>query len=273
MENDPLAEKEFEEENWWDPEGLIYSEERDELLDHKQDNRLEEYEDSTAVNHNFLENTKEEDYALAQKSLAGDKGAADALFNATYPKVLNYVKSMSLECFEAEDITQDVMTISLKKLKSFNGTSLFSTYAIGIASNCVNNHLRKKSREMKKLGIRALENVNEEDYDGESLIERTADSEYTKSNPVYFFERKENIERASNYLLPSLEKLTEKQRAVLIYRAIHNYSFKEIARIMDSNDDAIEQVYRAAKKALPKKADKLLLGSADYGKSLYENNI
>lgn len=223
-----------------------------------------------------MQMTEQESYALAQAYLNGDMGAWDTLYRAALPKVQSFVESKIVPGplhDEVDDIMQDTFLTAWQNIGKFNGKSAFSTFVNGIAHKIILKPLEKEKRRRKILGLRVCDSADTEDEDMPGIIDQIEDTN-SDWDPLLACERQDTRDKTIAYLWPAFDKLAPKQKQALELREIEGVrSFKEIGERMDSNDDAAEQAYRAAKTMLPKKAEKLGLGTMEYGKRLYKESL
>jgi DNA-directed RNA polymerase specialized sigma24 family protein len=111
------------------------------------------------------------DYHTANSYLMGDREAGRALYARAYPIIMNYIwKATANYPFseqDKEDILQDSLLESKKKLERYNGSSAFSTFVTGIAKNKTLEKIRLNNKNVnleEKLGILYIEPVTD-DFD------------------------------------------------------------------------------------------------------------
>ena len=87
------------------------------------------------------------DEELVRRFLRGDRAAFGALAQRHERRVYNLAYRMLGRPEDADDATQEVFVICLRKLGSFQGRSAFSTWLHRVALNVCYETLRKRSRE------------------------------------------------------------------------------------------------------------------------------
>jgi RNA polymerase sigma-70 factor (ECF subfamily) len=87
------------------------------------------------------------DEELVSRFLAGDRGAFGTLIERHDRRVYNLAYRMLGRPEDADDATQEVFVICLRKLGGFQGRSAFSTWLHRVALNVCYEALRKRSRE------------------------------------------------------------------------------------------------------------------------------
>jgi RNA polymerase sigma-70 factor (ECF subfamily) len=90
------------------------------------------------------------DFELAQASAAGDEAAFERLYRAHVRKVYAICLRMLGNPTEAEDVTQDVFIRVYRKIRTFRGTSAFSTWLYRLTVNSVLMYVRNKRRNYRE---------------------------------------------------------------------------------------------------------------------------
>lgn len=162
----------------------------------------------------------------------------------------------------AEDFAQDALLKVLDNLDTFRGESLFTTWATKIA-------VRVALSEMRR--------VRWKDYSLETL---TADGEYMPRlsdvsvapnqppNPESAAERESILQVVDRGIT---EVLTERQRTALVAATIQGVALDELARIMDTNTNALYKLIHDARLKLRRYLEEQNL-SLDYVMALFEAN-
>lgn len=148
------------------------------------------------------------DQELVEKARAGNRWAMEQLLSENYPIIYGYLLKLSINEEVAKDITQEVMVKAITHIHKFRGNSKFSTWLVSIASNTYKDSLKKNRAVptvMEELNLISTENTEE------VAIQR------------------EHIQQ----LKKSLLELPENQRKVFILKHYYNYSYEEIAKILD----------------------------------------
>ena len=111
----------------------------------------------------------------------------------------------------AMDVTQEAFIRAYRNFKSFNGENKFFTWYYGILKNLCLNFIRDKKRK------------NETEY-----IEFKEDG-HSQSKPGEAIENKELTEK----LQEAIDELDFDDREVIILKEFENYTYKEIAEILN----------------------------------------
>jgi len=141
---------------------------------------------------------------------------------------LNYVQQRE----EAEEITQDVFLKVYQKFNGFNQRAQLKTWIYRISINACLDHLKAKKRKKRSIFF----SQKEED------LPEVQDMDH----PGVLLENQEALKE----LFKHIESLPEKQRSVLILKAIEGLSQKEIADILKTSEKAVESLFSRAKENL-----------------------
>lgn len=158
-----------------------------------------------------------EEALLIEKARSGNMSAFEELISLYEKKIYNYCYRMTDSREDAEDLTQEVFIKVYRGLKSFKGNSSFSTWIYRIAYNtCVD-----KYRKNKRINVVSLNSGNDEDA-GE--IELVSGDPLPEDEVI----QKERYKR----LQVHIAALKPEYKTVIILRDIQNYSYEEIAQIL-----------------------------------------
>lgn len=121
---------------------------------------------------------------------------------------------------EAEDATQETFIKALEHINQFYYTASFSAWLYKIARNHCTDLLKKKNREKKVLDLYKVDKHQEQDH------------KYT------------------DFIYECLDKLNSEEKQILLLRILEEYSYDEIAFIMDSKSVNIRKKYERIRKKL-----------------------
>lgn len=153
----------------------------------------------------------ENDFELVENFLNGDESAFNSIVKKYQKKIYWHARQMVGNHLDADEVTQEVLIVVYKKLRTFNFNSSLYTWIYRIVSTRSLNQLRK--RRVKKFFSIEDENSEVELADKKDIIEDIANREkLDKVNKV-------------------LEKLPPKQRQIFILRNYEQLSYEEIAKI------------------------------------------
>jgi len=148
---------------------------------------------------------------IVQLAAAGDIGAFEELYRMHNRRVYSLCLRMTRNASDAEDLTQDVFVQLFRKLKTFRGESLFTTWLHKLTVNEVLMHFRKRR-------VR-LEQTSE---DGATPVEIATGTQ----NP----DRMSVVDRIA--LHDAIRQLSPGYRAVFILHDIAGYEHNEIGKIL-----------------------------------------
>ena len=161
--------------------------------------------------------SKDEDNALVQRALKGDRKAFEMIILKYQQPLLNYLGRMTGEREQAQDFTQEVFLKVHASLSSFQPRFKFSTWLFKIASNFMIDFWRKK-----KIPAVSLDQSRD---DGENLcFLQVPDAGPPVAIKYELAQIKKRIEVA-------LERVPEEFRELFVLRHINEFSYEEIAEI------------------------------------------
>lgn len=137
---------------------------------------------------------------------------------------------------DAEDLTQEVFVKVFQTLDSYNGDAGFATWLYRITVNhCLNSIRKRKRREFFSFT--------------EDLFTHTFDKSSDEINPDEQLEKNER----EQLIQQAIDSLSEKQRTAFVLSRYDELPQKDIARIMNISEGAVEQHLQRAKTNLQKK--------------------
>lgn len=140
---------------------------------------------------------------------------------------------------DAEDLTQEVFIRAFCSWDSFRGESEISTWLYRIAINLSLNFVdQQKRRNLFQLAGDMFNNIINQKNAEKSPQELLEESELNRA-----------IQKA-------IDSLPEKQRIAFVLSKYEDLPQKEIAKIMDTSEGAVEQLLQRAKTNLQKKLNK-----------------
>jgi len=145
---------------------------------------------------------------------------------------------------DANDLTQETFIKAFNNLSSFKFKSSFSTWVYRIAVNICLNHLRKRK-------VNILDRI-ENSLD--SLTSKTTMRVTDYSNPEEILITEEHRKVIFN----EIDKLSDKQKTAFILSKYDELPQKEIAKIMQITEGAVESLIQRAKNNLQKRLSKVL---------------
>lgn len=157
------------------------------------------------------------DEELIARFQDGDTYAFDLLVKRYKEPLLNFVFRFLGERTEAEDIVQETFLRLFKNKHYYKEVAKFSTWIYTIAGNLAKTELRKRKR--RKLFSISHYMQTEKDYDIPD----------ESSSP----ERDTNSIITDKIIQKAIDKLSPKFKQVIILRDIQQFSYEEIAEIVD----------------------------------------
>ncbi len=158
-----------------------------------------------------------EEALFIEKARNGDVSAFEKLVSLYAKKIYNYCYRMTDSREDAEDLAQEVFIKVYQNLKSFKGDSKFSTWIYRIAYNtCVDRY-----RKNRKLDTVSLNYGKDED---------SVKIELVSNDPL----PEEEVIKKERYrkLQACIAGLKPEYKTVIILRDIQNYTYAEIAEIL-----------------------------------------
>ena len=161
--------------------------------------------------------SRQEDYELVNRALAGDQAAYARLRNKYWRAINTMLSRMIRNKSDAEDLTQEAFIKAFNSLGSFNTDYAFSTWLYKIASNNCIDYLRK--RRLKTVSIDAPMQT----HDGEVQMEIADPNALRPDVPITAGERTAVLQEA-------IRNLPEKYRIVIELRHTHEMEYADIAK-------------------------------------------
>lgn len=173
----------------------------------------------------------ENDFELVKNFLNGDDSAFNSIVRKYQKKIYWHARQMVGNHLDADEVTQEVLIVIFKKLKTFNFNSSLYTWIYKIVSTRSLNQLRK--RQVKKFFFIDDEEGGIELEDKKDIIEDIVN--------------REKLEKVNKVL----QKLPPKQRQIFILRNFEQLSYEEIAKITGKSVGGLKANYfHALKKVL-----------------------
>jgi RNA polymerase sigma-70 factor (ECF subfamily) len=170
---------------------------------------------------------------------AGDTDAFTRLVEAYQTPVYNLAYRMLGNSVEAEDAAQETFIRVYTRLHTYDEGRKFSSWLLSIASHYCIDRLRRRRMKLLSLEDVAFTGHMASDVDRpEEIVARD--------------EKEAQIRQL-------LDKLPEDYRAAVVLRYWYDFSYKEIARMLDTTESAIksrlfrarQKLARAARETLP----------------------
>ena len=170
-----------------------------------------------------------QDSELISQYLAGRQDCLDILLEKHLQKIFWACMRVCLDKQDANDVTQNVLIKIIKYLKDFKQTSSFSTWYYRIAYNESITYLKKKKW----------------DIDIDEFIEVLPSNDDTPRNI--------DAKILSEEVTQTIHELPLIDRNIILYYYYDDLKLREIANIMDLNENTIKTRLSRAKKILSTK--------------------
>ncbi|MBN2662605.1 MAG: sigma-70 family RNA polymerase sigma factor [Bacteroidales bacterium] len=184
-----------------------------------------------------------QDVELIEKIKNNDNQAFKILISKYKQKAFTIAFGFLHDKTQAEDVVQDVFIKFWEKRNEFELNAKFSTWLYRVCSNMSINVLRKNKFSVVFSSLKIIKS-DEKDLDFEQQIEdldsKTVDAD-TKD---------EHIKIALKNAINSLPK---RQKMAFVLNKYQNFSYKEIAEIMELSLTSVESLLFRAKTNLQKK--------------------
>ena len=196
---------------------------------------------------------REDDVQLIRKILSGDDTAFGILVEK-YQKSIHALAWRKINDFHyAEEIMQDTFLKAYKKLPTLKNPNQFAGWLHVTANRLCIDWLRKQKRKQaQKLVMQSLEDTRPEEIEESSYTHHISEQRMTEST-----------ERYHELVQKLLEKLPEKERAVVTLYYLDEMSTKEIGKFMGVSVNTITSRLHRARKRL--QTDQELLGHEFFG--------
>lgn len=162
---------------------------------------------------------------------SGDSDAFAELLYLFQDPVYNLCYRMLGESGEAEDASQETFLRVYRNLHRYDTNRPFKTWLLSIASNHCIDRLRKRRMQLVSL---------DDEPTAAALALRSKDPTPEQATAAG---------ELSSYIQTLLLQLDEHYRLAVVYRYWYQYSYAEIAELMDTTESAIKsRLHRARKK-------------------------
>lgn len=170
-----------------------------------------------------------------QAALQGDQDAFAQIVYTYQDSVYNLCYRMLGERGEAEDSAQEAFLRAYLNLQRYDPARSFKTWVLSIASNYCIDRLRRRRLQWMSL-------------DDEPVVDHLAlSSDDPEPEPALLQNER------SEALQALLDDLSPDYRAVVVLRYWYDYSYAEIADVMDTTESAVKSRLFRARQALAEK--------------------
>ena len=152
------------------------------------------------------------DFDLTQAAAAGDMAAFETLYERHHRRVYSLCLRMLANPTEAEDLSQEVFVQLFRKLGSFRGESLFTTWLHRLTVNQVLMHFKK--------GVKLEKTTTEEGDELNDIVQVGTDR--PNAMPV--------VDRIA--LDDAIAQLPPGYRSVFVLHDVEGYEHEEIGKLL-----------------------------------------
>jgi len=168
---------------------------------------------------------------------AGDKQAFEKLMTAHFSRVLNFIFRYVGRRDIAEDLTQEVFIRVYKSAGQYQPQSKFQTWLFTIAKNLSLNELRANKHKM--VSMEAMIDTGEDRVKVQFKDER----QKTPAQQLLDQEQSQQVRYA-------IAALPENQRVAVLLRRYEQFTYEEIADVMQVTPKAVKSLLNRAKENL-----------------------
>jgi RNA polymerase sigma-70 factor (ECF subfamily) len=170
------------------------------------------------------------DEELVNLAKQGDLDAFTSLYRRYFRVVYKRVSYLIPEV-DVEDVTQEIFIALLRSIKSFEARALFRTWFRTLTTRQIAEYYRNKSRKVSNSSL----NLDE--------IEGFPDHHSRESMESQILVRK------------ALNEIPEQYREIILMRFVENFSFNEIASLLNRHPEGTKSLFRRAISALTQKLE------------------
>ena len=171
-----------------------------------------------------------DDFEIINRFINGDESAFNILVKKYQKRIYWHARQMLNDHLDADEVTQEVLIVMYKKLKTFNFKSSLYTWIYKIVTTRSLNQIRRK--KIKR--FLSIEDTEEKDLSVENDI-------------IEDMSNKQKLERIQK----AIEKIPPKQRQVFILRNFDELSYEEISEITGKSVGGLKANYfHALKKVM-----------------------
>jgi len=186
-----------------------------------------------------------DDHDLVKASQSGDEQAMTQLIAVHAGPVHGFILSLIGDRTIVEDIAQETFLRAFLSIKKYEHRAPFRSWLFRIALNLCRDHLRK--RKVRTIVSSFQQNIHKEE-----------ETEFPDPQPDVLQQVVQKEQRQALYA--ALQQLPESLRKVIVLRDLQEYSYEEIAQLLQWRMGTVKSRLFRARKAL-----------ADLLKSYYED--
>lgn len=186
-----------------------------------------------------MEETEESDAAIISRCQKGDKQAYGLIVNKYMKRAYFTALGLVGSHEHALDLSQDAFVRAYRDIKKFEIGKKFFTWYYRILKNLCLNHLRDSARHARpfsEIGELALADVPDDSPDVAARVE---------------------VAEIREIVWRGLNSLKEPEREIIILKDFQNFSYKEIAEILQCPVGTVMSRLYSARKALKSKLERV----------------
>ena len=185
-----------------------------------------------------------QDIRLMKLVSAGETAAFEELVERHQRLVIGTVARMLGNNSEVEDIAQQVFVRVWKSAQRYVPSAKFTTWLLKITRNLVFNELRRRSRQAQ--APFRVESADDE---------RPIPDEHARAPDAILLEQE--LQRAVE---AAIAQLPETQRMAVVLRRYHEFSYEQIAEVLDHSVPAVKSLLFRARTELRNHLNRYLAG-------------
>lgn len=175
--------------------------------------------------------------SLIEQSKDGDIHSFEELISAHQKRIFNIAYRILGNLEDANDVTQEALIKAYKGIKNFNHKSSFSTWLYTIVNNACIDFIRKN----KKTNITYLDREYETE-EGSYKVQVYSD----EKTPEELLEKKE----VQKLVHEAINQLNYEHRRIIVLRDIKQFSYQEIAQILNCSEGTVKSRINRARNNL-----------------------
>lgn len=177
------------------------------------------------------------DRRLVKKLLAGDEAAQRQFFDEYFPRLYRYARHRLRNEADVEDVVQAAICQAARRLETFRGESTLLTWLVQICRHQIaHQYKRQEQREDRMLPF-----LNDD------LLRAVVES--IEVDERYSPEQQSRRMELLGLIQFALDQLPENYASALEMKYIQGLSSKEIARLLELSDEAIQSLLARARRA------------------------
>jgi len=176
---------------------------------------------------------------IVKKAVKGDMHSFEKLLYMYQDKVFSWSMKLTGSAGDAEDLSQEVFLRAYRYISHFRGDSSFGTWLYRIALNIWLNDKRKKRVDS---AYSLDDTISSEDGEVKREI---ADVTFEPQKVLSDSLMGEKLQKA-------VDSLPKDQKAAILLREVEDYTYDEIAHIMDCSVGTVKSRISRAREALKK---------------------